>query len=383
MSLGQWTFSIALGLYAYYEEGAGGVALAVAARMLPAALLGPLADRLSASLGPRTVLGGTALARFALLELVALVVWKELPFPLLLTLAAGFELAGSVQRPARTAMLIGIARSPGELAAASAGRFTDYVGFLAGGLLAGLLVAGSGLDVAFAVAGAAYLAGAATFFTLPAQQRVAAAPRRSQGRAAARDPWLRIRVALFGASTLVQAMLELLLVVTALDVLAMGSGGVGWLRAAFAFGGIAGAAAAVALLRRGRFALGLATGLALAGVPLALVPALPRAAPALVLLALLGGGYALLEAALLFLTQRLAAPAALARLAALEELVYPLARAAGAGIAALLVVQLGDTAALLVAGALLPLAALASMRALRRAEQRAAVPEDEFRLLRG
>ena len=39
MSLGQWTFSIALALYAYYEEGAGGVAAAVAVRMLPAALL--------------------------------------------------------------------------------------------------------------------------------------------------------------------------------------------------------------------------------------------------------------------------------------------------------------------------------------------------------
>jgi predicted MFS family arabinose efflux permease len=382
MSLGQWTFSITLALYAYYEEGAGGVAAAVAVRMLPAALLGPLADRLSASLGPRSVLAGAALLRFALLEVVALVVWKELPFPLLLALAAGFELAGTVQRPARTAMLIGIARAPAELAAATAGRFTDYVGFFAGGLLAGLLVAGSGLDVAFAVAGAAYLAGAAVFFTLAAVQRVPEAAR-TAARAVPRDPWLRVRVALFGTSTLVQSMLELLLVITALDVLAIGSDGVGWLRAAFAFGGIAGGAAAVALLRRGRLALGLATGLALAGVPLALVPAWPRAAPALVLLALLGGGYALVEAALLFLTQRLAPPAALARLAALEELVYPLARAAGAGLAALLVVQLGDTEALVVAGALLPLAALASLRALRGAEQRAAVPEREFRLLRG
>src|SRR3954468_20616766 len=157
MSLGQWTFSIALALYAYYEEGAGGVALAVAARMLPAALLGPLADRLAAPFGPRTGLAGAALLRFALLEAVALVVWKELPFPLLLVLAAGFELAGSVQRPARTAMLIAIARSPGELAAATAWRFSDYAGFFGGGLLAGVLVAGSGLDVAFAVAGAGYL----------------------------------------------------------------------------------------------------------------------------------------------------------------------------------------------------------------------------------
>src|SRR3954466_14606894 len=86
-SLGQWTFSIALALYAYYEEGAGGVAAAVAVRMLPAALLGPLAGRLGASLPPRTLLAGAALLRFLLLELVALIVWKELPFPLLLAIA--------------------------------------------------------------------------------------------------------------------------------------------------------------------------------------------------------------------------------------------------------------------------------------------------------
>ncbi|MEA2412221.1 MAG: hypothetical protein QOC77_2782 [Thermoleophilaceae bacterium] len=262
-------------------------------------------------------------------------------------------------------------------------------------MLAALLVAAGGLDTAFAAAGAACALAAGLAWMVPAPVRAAApAPggRMPSARAgesgapaqriAPPGHWVRLRIGLFGASALVQSMLELLLVVTALDLLAMGSDGVGWLRAAFAVGGLAGGAAAVALLRRGRLAIGLAAGLALAGIPLALVPAWPQTAPVLVFLALLGGGYALLDAALLLLTQRLAPAATLARMAALEELVYPLARAAGTGLAAWIVVQFGDTEALVVAGALLPLLALASIGALRSAEHRAAVPEREFRLLR-
>src|SRR3954452_14007171 len=150
-SLGAWTFSIALALYAYYEDGAGGVALAVAVRMLPAALLGPLTERLTEGRPRRGVVGGGALLRFALLEAIALVVSNEMAFALLLTLAAGFEIVGAAQRPARAAMLVELSRTPVELAAASAWRFADGAGFLAGGALAGVVLATStGLDPAFA-----------------------------------------------------------------------------------------------------------------------------------------------------------------------------------------------------------------------------------------
>src|SRR5256714_4067363 len=152
-ALGAWTFSIALALYAYYEDGPGGVALAVAARMLPAAVLGPLAERFGEGRERRTVLAVTALLRFALLETIAVVVSNEISFTLLLALAALFEIAGAVQRPARTALLVELSRTPGELAAASAWRFADGAGFLAGGALAAVVLSSSGLDVAFAAPG--------------------------------------------------------------------------------------------------------------------------------------------------------------------------------------------------------------------------------------
>src|SRR5437764_6088108 len=83
-SVSAWTFSIALALYAYYEDGPGGVALAVAVRMLPAALLGPLAEQLGEGRARRSVLAATAVLRFVLLEAIALVVSVEISFALLL-----------------------------------------------------------------------------------------------------------------------------------------------------------------------------------------------------------------------------------------------------------------------------------------------------------
>src|SRR3954468_19537926 len=161
-SLGAWTFSIALALYAYYEDGPGGVALAVAVRMLPAALLAPLTERVTEARSGRTVLVSAALLRFALLEAIAVVVSNEMAFALLLTLAAAFEVAGTAQRPARTAMLVELARTPAELAAAAAWRFADGAGFVAGGALTAIVLTHDGLDAAFAAAGVPFL-GAALF----------------------------------------------------------------------------------------------------------------------------------------------------------------------------------------------------------------------------
>jgi predicted MFS family arabinose efflux permease len=372
-SLGGWTFSIVLALYSYYEGGPGAVALAVAARMLPAALIAPAAERILSGSRLRTVLTASALARFVLLEAIALVVANELPFALLLVLAAGFETAGTVWRTAREALLVDLARTPAELAASGARRIVDYAGFLAGALAAGALLASGGLDTAFAASGFAFLVVAAISWRLsegdrPAPTRVAARER---------GALIRPQVGVFGATVLVQSMLELLLVVTALDVLGMEDDGVGWLRAAFAAGALVAGALALTLLRRRRVRTTLAASMVLAGAPLALVPAWPATAPVLVMLAAVGGGYALIEAALLTLTQRTATPAALARTAAVEDLVYPVARAAGAGLAAWLVVQFGEQAALVVAGLLLPALALASVRHFGDAE----VPERALSLL--
>jgi hypothetical protein len=82
------------------------------------------------------------------------------------------------------------------------------------------------------------------------------------------------------------------------------------------------------------------------------------------------------------LTQRLIPARALARLLDVEDLVYPLAKALGAMLAAWLVAALTDTQALLVTGLLLPAVAAVSLRGVAAAERSARVPERPLARLR-
>ena len=192
---------------------------------------------------------------------------------------------------------------------------------------------------------------------------------------------MRLRIALFGAAILVESTLDLLLVIVALELVHTGDAGVGWLRAAFACGGLLTTLAAATLLRSGRLAVGAAVGLALAGLPLPVVAAWPAVAPAIVMIGLLGVGYALLECSLSLLMQRLIAVQAAADAVHLEDRVYPLARAAGAGLATWLVLQLGDRTAVVVAGLLLPAVAIVAIGPLRRAERSITIPPRALELL--
>ncbi|MEA2449221.1 MAG: hypothetical protein QOG63_1153 [Thermoleophilaceae bacterium] len=355
-ALGSWTFSILLALYAYYEEGAVGVGAAVAVRMLPAALAAAPARRLLATRGRREVLVASALAQFAMLEALAVAAAADLPFALLLVPAAAYQVAGAPQRAMRAAVPGGgpsLHRTP-----------LETVGFLAGALLAGILASAASGAAGFAVTGAAFLVVAALAARLP-RGRAAGSPA-SARHVVPRDARARLRVGIFAATTLAESMLELLLVVAAVDLLAMGSSGVGWLRAGAAAGALAGGALAAALLRRERVAPGLAAGLVLAGVPLALVGH-AEAGVAVALLAVVGAGYALADAALSAI-----APDAVVERA--EDLAHPVARALGAVLAAWLVTAVGDRDALLVSAALLPVIALAAYGGLARVERGARRP---------
>src|SRR5262249_52444043 len=82
-------------------------------------------------------------------------------------------------------------------------------------------------------------------------------------RAVARDPETRIVVVLSGAQNLVAGALNVLIVVTALQLLGMGQAGVGALTAAVGIGGVVGGAFVFTRLRSGRHGADLALGLLL------------------------------------------------------------------------------------------------------------------------
>jgi CRP-like cAMP-binding protein len=287
-----------------------------------------------------------------------------------------------------------VARHPTELAAANvAWSGVDAAAFLTGSLLAGVLAATAGLAVAFGACVVPLLAAALVARGLPADSRPPAAPGAvSEGRirelngglrTVVKHPELRLVFAVFGADQLVQGMIDVLLVLAAIELLGLGEPGAGWLNGAWGVGGLAGGLAAVELLRRGRLGSGLMVGCVLAGLPLCLIAVVPVTGAALAAMVVLGVGFALAEVAVLTLVQRLAADDVLARVFGVELVLHLLGTGLGSVLAVVLVSVTGVAPALAITGALLPLLALLCRRRLAALRLGSTVSEEVFALVRG
>jgi hypothetical protein len=389
-ALGSWALMIALSLYAYKEDGVRAVGIAVLVRMAPSVFVASYGAMLADRHSRRRMLVAGGAARAALAAGLAVVVAAGGPFAVVLGLAALTNIAGIAHKPAQAALMPKLSRSPVELAAANVCWSTiDSIGFLAGSLLVAVLVAVSGLELTFAVIAGAF-AGVALLAQLlprdqpppPLEERVSAELGRGF-RTVWLIPELRVLVGVFTVDVFVQSMMDVLIVIAALELLHIGQSGAGWLNACWGAGGIAGAGVATALLSRGRLAWGLFAGCVLAGIPFALIGVIAATGASIALMLVLGVGFALCEVASLTLTQRLAAGDVLGRVYGVEETLSVAATALGGVVGALLVAPLGVRWAIVATGIVLPVLALGLRARLSDFEAGAEVPEEAFGLLRG
>jgi predicted MFS family arabinose efflux permease len=362
-SVGSWAFMIVLAVYAYDVGGASAVGVAALVRMLPAAFTAPLTSLLADRSSRRDVMVRATLVRSACLALIAATVALSAPFPLVLALAAVFTIASTAIKPAQAALLPTLARTPEQLAVSNAVLTAiDNAGFLVGAIAGGSLIAATSPELAFAVTAADCLLAGFLIHRIPHDPRPAhrdplpgarlLREARSGVDTVAGEPKLRLIVGILAATTFVEGAIDVLVVVAALELLDMGAEGVGWLNAAWGVGGLAGGAIALSVLRRGRLSLGLAIGCLMAGTALALIASYPRPSVALVMLVVLGVGYAWVEVAGLTLMQRLVSDEVLARVFGVVE------------------------------STCLPLLALLTWSRLARFEATTEVPERQFALLR-
>ncbi len=185
-------------------------------------------------------------------------------------------------------------------------------------------------------------------------------------RIVARDRRLRLLVGVLSASTFVEGMVDVLVVVTALELVGLGDAGVGWLNAAWGIGGLVGGAATMKLIAHQQLRLALPAGGLLIGAPLLALAALRYTAIALVAFTILGVGYALTESSGITLLQRLAHDRVRARAFGVVESSYWLTTGAGAMVAPAIVALAGPRAALALVGSALPLIVLTRYAALSR-----------------
>ncbi len=393
--LGGWAYLVALGVYAYEQGGAAAVGLVGLIRLVPAAIASPFTATLADRYSRVAVMVSSDLVRFGLMVAAAAVIATDGPAPVVYGLVALTTVAGTVFRPAQAALLPSLVASPAELTAANVTSSTlESVGTFLGPALGGLLLAVSDPAVVFAANGVTFLWSAVLLIGLRGTEQPRepaptdeATPDASHGVLAgittiATEPNLRTLVGLYAAQTLVAGALNVLVVVTAFELLDLDEAGVGLLYAAVGVGGLVGGFVALVLSARGRLARDFALGLALFGLPLAILGGLPFAVVAVVALGVLGIGNSIVDVTALTIMQRAVPDAVLGRaLGALEGLLLA-TLGLGAVLAPVLIDLVGPEAALVVTGAVLPTLALVTRPRLRAIDRASGAPEST-ELLRG
>jgi MFS family permease len=314
----EWAHFVGLGVFAYNHGGSTAVGVAGVVRLLPAAVIAPFAS----SLGDRfrrerfllglVLMGGAALVVSAVGALMddRIVVFGA---------AAAVGVCSTLFRPALAALLPSLARSAQELIAANGATSTiESLGTILGPLGAGALVGVANITAVFVVAALVLLASAAVLARVSVEGSV---PKPStdgglgvwQGfEAIGEVPRARLLVGLIASQTFIRGCLNVLLVVTAYQVLHRGAAGVGYLTAAIGAGGLIGALGAVSL-RGERLAPPFALGLVFWGVPIMLVAPLSYPIPVVVLLAAVGAANSIVDVAGFTLLQRTVPDAVLTR----------------------------------------------------------------------
>ena len=150
----EWAHFVALGVFAYGAGGTRAVGIAGLARMLPAALVAPLASTLGDRFRRERFMTGTAAVGALALGASALVFFTTRSEWPIFALAAVVGVSSTLFRPALQAILPSLARTPEELIAANGATSTiESLATLVGPLLAGVLVSVGNPGVVFAAAG--------------------------------------------------------------------------------------------------------------------------------------------------------------------------------------------------------------------------------------
>jgi MFS family permease len=389
----EWAFTVALGIVAYRDGGATAVGLVGLLRMVPSAVIAPFAAPLADRGRRERVLVLVSTLRGIATGAAGIVVALDGPLLIVYVLAALSTIAATLYRPAHSALLPSLCRTGYELASANVVRgLLDSVATLAGPLLAAALLEFTGVAAVFAVASAASLAAAALLLRLrydapprpAAPQGVHLVADAAEGvRAIVRNRDLALLIGLGVAQTFTRGALTVFTVVVALNLLRTGEPGVGTLTASIGAGAVIGSVSASLLVGSRRLARWFGIGVALWGLPIALIPLFPWQAAAFTLLACVGFGNALVDVGLFTLMARLAPDDVLARVFGLLESLVSLAVGLGA-LAASLVIDLASLRVALVAvGALCPILVLAAWRRLRHLDRAIGELDKEIALLHG
>ena len=378
---------------AYDAGGAAAVGLVGLVRMLPATAV-TLFMPIPRTLSRERLLVVINLIRGVGALVTAVCLQMDGPIAIVFAATALVGASGVLARPSQTELLPALARSPDELIASNVASSTgEGLGTLVGPLSGGLLVAivGPGLTCGAAAIAFVLAAGVMTRIRVHrARTRPSSEEETARGlpiaeglRTLFERPSAGAVIANFAAQSLVRGLLTTLIVVVAIEVVALGEPGVAWLNAAIGLGGLIGAVAALGLAGSSRLGPAFALALTGWGVPIALMGALPVWWFALLALTVVGISNAVEDITGFTLLQRTLPNHLRSAVFLIVEGGAGLAIAAGSALGPVLVHTFGTLEALAITGAIMPIAAVMTWPLISRLDGQDVVPERELVLLRG
>lgn len=386
----EWAFTVALGIVAYADGGALALGLVGLLRMLPSAILAPLLSPFADRGRRERVLVVVSTVRGLATAVAAVMVAVSGPVVVVYALAVVSTIAATLFRPAHSALLPTLCRTGHELASANVVRgLLDSVATLIGPLLAAILLAFTDVSIVFAVAATASFWAAWLLLRVhyeapprPPAARPALLKEAADGiRTVARSRGLTLILGLAAAQSLTRGALTVFSVVVAIELIGMGEAGAGALMAAVGVGAVIGSLCASLLVGTSRLGAWFAVGVALWGLPIALIGVFPQQAAALLLLAFVGVGNALIDLAGFTLIGRLAPDAVMARVFGVLESLVAVSIGVGSILASAMIAWVGLAPALIAIGLVCPILALASWRGLRGLDRSVDALDEDVGLL--
>ena len=372
-----------------------------AVRMVPAVASGMLAGVLIERFRGDRILVAVGLIRAISAGLTAVVIATagptvvdhQLTMYLLFLLATVAAAAGAPVRPTQVTLMPAIARSPGELVAANTTWSTgEGLGAFSGPFVAGALMAAGMPTTVAAVASAAFLVTAVVAAGLRFEQTADASGggRHAFGGLRLIDGVRAIRrrrvlawsmLGTYG-QVLTRGLLSALMVVAAIELLAMGQSGPGLLSAALGLGGLIGAIFALSSTRPRLLVRTETAALVFWGLPIAVIGLLPFPSVALTAMVVIGVANATYDVALFTIFQRASANDERGPALSVLEGAIGLGAISGSLLAPVLLLAFGTRGALLAGGAILPILAGVLYWQIGHAERITVVDEGLVHLLR-
>ncbi len=380
ITIAEWGYVTALSVFAFRQSGALAVGL-VGLRLF----FSSGSAFISSAFVPRwrvgRVLSLIGAARFTGVAVSAALAASGAPFVFLLVLLYLDGLVAGPYRPAQSALVPTLARSPKELVSSAMALSTvktlsQAVGAVVGGTLLSLTSpevvfgGGSGLFFCAAVITWRFRKGAAATTKATSPRRILTTL--SETARLSRGPNVRSILMLSGLRTFVRGMWSAIAVIASLKLLHAGSTGVGLLMMASGIGSLAAAPLSARLVTMRRLGTPAAIALVACGAPLAVIAGIPVLGVAAALIAAWGIGMAVADVATSSMLHRLLEAPAVPRVTAAIEAAKLALEGTGGFLAPLLVSLFSVRIALIIAAVPLPFVVVSGWRSLHRVDAEAA-----------